>query len=136
MIKKVSEQTVPKELRNIFVAKPKVAEAWKGLTPIARRDFVTWIEGAKQEETRLRRIEVTSSKLLAGERRPCCYAVVPMNLYKALGANLKAKATWKDLSPDERRDFVAWVDEANNSAMKGIRIEEVCAMLAKGKKQP
>ena len=136
MIKKTSELTVPKELRKIFVTKPKVAEAWKGLTPIARRDFITWIQGAKQEETRLRRIEVTSSKLLAGERRPCCYAVVPMNLYKALGANLKAKATWKDLTPDERRDFVAWVEEPKNTAMKGIRIEEVCVMLAKGKRQP
>ncbi len=135
MNKKASELAVPKELRKILAAQPKVKDAWEGLTPIARRDFITWIEGAKKPETRIRRIEVTDSKLLAGERRPCCYAVVPMNLYKALGANLKAKATWKDLTPNERRDVVAWIDEAQNSAMKGIRIEEVCAMLAKGKRQ-
>ncbi len=136
MIKKTLEITVPKELRKILLTKPKVATAWEGLTPIARRDFITWIQGAKQEATRARRIEVTASKLLAGERRPCCYAVVPMNLYKALGANVKAKTTWKDLSPAERRDFVAWVEEAKNPAMKGIRIEEGCLMLAKGKRQP
>lgn len=136
MNKKVSDLRVPVELRKILLAKPKVATAWEGLTPIARRDFITWIQGAKQEATRARRIEVTCSKLLAGERRPCCYAVVPMNLYKALGANPKAKVTWKDLSPDERRDFVAWVEEPKNTAMKGIRIEEACVMLAKGRRQP
>ena len=30
--------------------------------------------------------------LVSGKRRPCCYAIVPMNLYKALAANPKAKA--------------------------------------------
>ncbi len=130
------ELKVPSDLRKVLTSTSKVEELWKDLTPIARRDFITWIEGAKQPETRARRIEVTRSKLIKGDRRPCCYAVVPMNLYKALGTNPKAKATWKDLSPTERRDFVAYIEEAKNPAMKGVLIEEICAKLSAGKRRP
>lgn len=133
-MKKESELTMPEDLRNAITDKQAVARLWKDITPIARRDFVTWIISVKQPETRKRRIEVTCSKLLAGKRRPCCYAVVPMNLYKALGANPKAKATWSALTSDERRDIVASLDKAKNTAMRGILIDEICTKLAIGKK--
>jgi hypothetical protein len=31
------------------------------------------VEDAKQKETRAKRIKVMRSKMLAGERRPCCW---------------------------------------------------------------
>ncbi len=129
-------EKVPADLKKALSAKPSVEAKWKDLTPIGRRDFITWIEGAKQPKTRKRRIEVTRSKLLSGQRRPCCYAVVPMNLYKALGTSPKAKATWKTLTPDARRDFVAWIDEAKDSDTKGLRIDKTCVLLAAGKRRP
>ncbi len=131
---KESESKVPKDLHKALAASPKAKAQWSDLTPIARRDFITWIEGPKQAETRRRRIEVTCSKLAAGKRRPCCYALVPMNLYKALGTSPKAKATWSDLTPTERRDFVDWIDFAKESKMHTQRIEKVCTMLASGKR--
>ncbi len=136
MIGKEPEIKIPADLQKALKASPKVEALWKDLTPIARRDFITWIEGAKQSETRARRIEVTKSKLSAGQRRPCCYAVVPMNLYKALGKDLKAKATWKDLSPTERRDYVAWIDEAKDKGEHALRIEKALIMLSKGRRHP
>ncbi len=131
-----SETKVPADLKKALSSTREVWALWKDLTPIARRDFITWIEGAKQLDTRKRRIGIAESKLLAGDRRPCCYAVVPMNLYKALGAAPKAKAVWSTLTPDERRDFVSWIEEAENKTVKGIRIEETCSMLASCKRQP
>lgn len=130
------EEPIPADLRKALQVKPQIEALWKDLTPISRRDFITWVQGAKKPETRTRRIEVTCSKLAKGERRPCCYAVVPMNLYKALGLNLKAKVTWKDLSPDERRDFVKWVEEPKDSEKRGIRIDKACSILATGKRHP
>ncbi len=53
---KESESKVPADLQKALVAKPSVETQWKDLTPVARRDFITWIEGAKQPETRTRRI--------------------------------------------------------------------------------
>jgi uncharacterized protein YdeI (YjbR/CyaY-like superfamily) len=129
-------EKIPPNLNKALAASPKAKATWVSLTPIGRRDFISWIEGAKKEETRKRRVEVAISKLLSGERRPCCYAVVPMNLYRALGEDLKAKATWKTLTPDERRDFSAWVEEGKDQEDKNDRVEEVCEMLVAGKKRP
>jgi uncharacterized protein YdeI (YjbR/CyaY-like superfamily) len=114
-----------------------MAEAqWKDLTPIARRDFISWIDSAKQLETRRRRIEKACSMLAAGKRRPCCYSIVSFNLYKALAAAPKAKVQWSDLNPTERRDFISWMDSAKESEAHKRRIEKACAMLAVGKRQP
>src|ERR1700730_847504 len=91
-----SEPRVPTDLRKVLAASARAKAQWSDLTPIARRDFITWIESAKQPETRKRRVESIPSRLASGKRRPCCYALVPMNLYKAIGSLPKAKAQWKD----------------------------------------
>lgn len=96
------------EAKNLHkaLAKDSAANAqWKSLTPIARRDFLSWIGSAKQEETRARRVEKACSMLAKGKRRPCCYDVVPLGLYNAVNADPTLKARWKKLSPDERRDL-------------------------------
>ena len=65
-----SEPRVPTDLRRALAEAPLVEIVWMGLTPIARRDFIYWIESAKQSETRRRRIEKAGSMLTAGKRRP------------------------------------------------------------------
>lgn len=129
-------QKMPTDLQKALAGNAKAKAQWKTLTPISQRDFISWIEGAKQKETRARRIKVAESKLVSGKRRPCCYAVVPMDLYTALGKIPKAKATWKELTPDERRDFVDWIDKAKESDEKKVRIAKTCTILASGKRQP
>src|SRR5688572_2729040 len=117
------EAKVPADLRNALAANCAAEAAWKDLTPISRRDFISWINGAKQEETRKKRIQRCCENLVKGKRRPCCYAVVPMDLYKVLGADAKAKAQWSDLSANEKRDFSDWVEAAENKEMRKARIE-------------
>ncbi len=133
---KEPEQKVPKDLQKALTVKAEVTAKWNDLTPTARRDFITWIQVAKQPETRTRRIEKAGSMLLSGKRRPCCYAVVPMNFYKALGGTPKAKTVWKDLTSMEKRDFVAWVEKAKDKEEYGNRIMEACVKLASGKRYP
>lgn len=127
---------MPTDLGKAIKGTAKVEAAWHDLTPLARRDFITWVDSAKQAETRARRIEKAASMLLAGKRRPCCYAIVPMNLYKALGEMPKAKAQWGELTPIERRDFVDWVDSIKEKDERALRIVRVCGMLAAGKRRP
>ena len=52
---------------------PAVFELWEHLTPLGRNEFICWVEDAKQESTRARRIRRTQEELLAGQRRPCCW---------------------------------------------------------------
>lgn len=129
-------ERIPTDLRKVLVAAPSALVIWESLTPIARRDFVSWIESAKQPETRKRRVESVPSRLASGKRRPCCYALVPMNLYAALGADRKAKGAWKELSPDERRDFIDWVESAQKPEARDERIMKACILLVSGKRHP
>ena len=130
------ELRVPTDLRKALAAAPMAKAQWSDLTPIARRDFISWIESAKQPETRRRRIERACSMLAAGKRRPCCYSIVSFDLYTALNATPKAKAQWSDLTPIERRDFISWMDSAKQPEAHRRRIEKACAMLAAGKRRP
>jgi len=127
---------VPADLRKALAAAPTAQAAWDNLTPISRRDFISWITEAKQAETRERRIERCCENLVKGKRRPCCYAVVPMDLYRALGSDPKAKSHWGDLSASEKRDFSDWVESSDNKEMRRGRVQESCALLRAGKRQP
>ena len=131
-----SEPGVPADLRKALTAAPKAKAQWTDLTPIARRDFISWIDSAKQPETHKRRIEKACSMLAAGKRRPCCYSIVSFNLYKALAAAPRARAQWGNLTPIARRDFISWIDSAKQPEAHKRRIEKACVMLAAGKRRP
>lgn len=50
-----------------------VIDIWEGLTPIGRNEFICWVEDAKQEKTRAKRILRAVEELLEGKKRPCCW---------------------------------------------------------------
>ena len=131
-----SEPRVPTDLHKALAATAVAKAQWRNLTSIARRDFISWIDSAKQSETRRRRIKKACSMLAAGKRRPCCYSIVSFNLYTALAATANAKAQWSDLTPIERRDFISWMDSAKQPEAHRRRIEKACVMLAAGKRRP
>jgi uncharacterized protein YdeI (YjbR/CyaY-like superfamily) len=133
--KKELNLTIPPDLSKSLADHPKARAQWIILTPLAQRDFITWINGAKQPETRKRRIEKTWSVLTAGKRRPCCYSIIPVNFYKVLRVYPKAKAQWGNLTSTERRDLVEWIETANNSIENNKRMEKACALLVAGKRR-
>jgi uncharacterized protein YdeI (YjbR/CyaY-like superfamily) len=64
---------LPSDLRAVLVANPTALHAWKDITPLARNEFICWVEDAKQPSTRERRIRRTKEELEDGMRRPCCW---------------------------------------------------------------
>lgn len=65
---------LPADVRKILSAESKVHSVWEDITPLARNEWICWIISAKKLETRDRRIRIMSENLLAGKRRPCCWA--------------------------------------------------------------
>ena len=63
-----SEPRVPTDLRKALAATPMAKAQWRDLTPIARRDFISWIDSAKQPEKLIRRIEKACVMLAAVKR--------------------------------------------------------------------
>ena len=64
---------LPADLRKALIANPTALDAWKDITPLARNEFICWVEDAKQQMTRERRIRRTQEELEEGQRRPCCW---------------------------------------------------------------
>ncbi len=64
---------VPKDLREALILDDTVRELWNKLTPLGRNEFICWVEDAKQEKTRERRITRTIEEMQEGKRRPCCW---------------------------------------------------------------
>jgi len=124
------------DLRDMLAANPDAARRWDELTPLGRRDFLSWVDAAKKPETRARRIESIPSRLASGKRRPCCYAVVPLDLHTALNNDPPAKATWKNLTADEKRDFADWVASASGKQERAARSARAAALIGAGRKSP
>jgi hypothetical protein len=68
------EPMVPADLRSALAAAPQqIQDLWKAVTPMARWEWVRWINATQNADTRKRRVEVTISKMQSGKRRPCCF---------------------------------------------------------------
>jgi uncharacterized protein YdeI (YjbR/CyaY-like superfamily) len=68
---------VPADLRKMLTAEPSALAVWQNITPLARNEWICWVESAKKPETRSRRIERARENLLDGKRRPCCWPGCP-----------------------------------------------------------
>ncbi len=64
---------LPEDLIKALTASSKITGLWEAISDIARNEFICWVEDAKQEKTRARRIDRTVEELLDGQKRPCCW---------------------------------------------------------------
>ena len=68
------EPTVPGDLQAALAAAPEeIQELWKDITPMARWEWVRWVNATRNPGTRQRRVEVSIAKMQSGKRRPCCF---------------------------------------------------------------
>lgn len=65
---------LPKDLKDALLSENNAILAWNDITPLARNEWICWVESAKLAETRIHRIKRTSVQLSEGKRRPCCWA--------------------------------------------------------------
>jgi hypothetical protein len=89
---KISGGTVhnmPADLRKALLADKKVHALWEDITPLARNEYICWVENCKMAETRNRRIVRTKEELLEGKRRPCCWVGCIHRPNKALSPTMQ-----------------------------------------------
>jgi len=68
------EPEVPDDLATALSEAPaKIQDVWEDITPMARWEWVRWVNATKNPATRERRVEVSISKMDNGKRRPCCF---------------------------------------------------------------
>ena len=68
------EPNVPQDFETALATAPqKIQDLWNDITPMARWEWVRWVNATKNPDTRRRRVEVSISKMDSGKRRPCCF---------------------------------------------------------------
>lgn len=67
------EPRIPADLDAALADAPDIAGVWEDITPMARWEWVRWVNSTKNPGTRARRVEVSISKMRSGKRRPCCF---------------------------------------------------------------
>lgn len=68
------EPEVPADIAQALGSAPdKVKGKWQDITPMARWEWIRWVNSTGNEGTRAIRIEKTISKLNGTHRRPCCF---------------------------------------------------------------
>lgn len=68
------EPDVPPDLAAALAGAPdRIQEIWDDITPMARWEWVRWVQATQNPDTRQRRVEVSLSKMDHGKRRPCCF---------------------------------------------------------------
>ncbi|AQP44660.1 YdeI/OmpD-associated family protein [Tessaracoccus flavus] len=65
---------MPEDLSDALAEAPlEIREMWADLTPMARWEWVRWVQVTRNPETRRRRVLASISKMNSGKRRPCCF---------------------------------------------------------------
>lgn len=72
-VKDWPEPEVPADLKKALADDAEISEMWKDITPMARWEWVRWVNSTNNADTRKRRVEVTIGKMHNGKRRPCCF---------------------------------------------------------------
>lgn len=74
LVQEWPEPDVPDDLAAALADAPgMVRDTWDDITPMARWEWVRWVQATRNPDTRHRRVEVSISKLDGGNRRPCCF---------------------------------------------------------------
>ncbi len=67
------EPELPDDFQAALSEATDLHDTWAGITPMARWEWVRWVNATRNADTRERRIEVSLSKMRSGKRRPCCF---------------------------------------------------------------
>ncbi len=74
LVKNGTEHNTPDDLKRELISDKSLLERWDDLTPLARNEWICWTITCKKPETRANHINRIKTELLAGKRRPFCWA--------------------------------------------------------------
>src|SRR5690606_18923894 len=81
---------LPDDMRQSILKSPQTVEIWNSLTALGRNEYICWVESAKQQSTRERRIQRANQEMLDGLRRPCCWIGCIHRPDKAISPSVQA----------------------------------------------
>lgn len=77
------------DLRKALTADKTALAKWEDITPLARNEWICWVESVKKPETRREHVERVPKQLKEGKRRPCCWIGCIHRTDKAISPSVK-----------------------------------------------
>ena len=74
MAKTKLPHSIPNYLNKILKQDVAFLHTWQNVTPLAQNEWICWLENAKREDTREKRLLRTYEEIKNGKKRPCCWA--------------------------------------------------------------
>ncbi len=84
---------VPRDLEKVLLKNSEARATWEDITPLARNEFLCWLENATLNETKNRRLKRAEEDLAKGKRRPCCWIGCIHRTDKAISPSVKGILT-------------------------------------------
>ena len=63
---------LPQDLKKALTADKGALAKWEDITPLARNEWICWVESVKTPQIRQQHVERAVADLKGGKRRPCC----------------------------------------------------------------
>src|SRR5436305_8225987 len=64
---------LPPDLKKALTGAKAALAQWEDITPLARNEWICWVESVKTPEIRQQHVERAVADLQSGKRRPCCW---------------------------------------------------------------
>ena len=80
---------LPEDFGDAIRAAPDALATWEDITPLARNEWICWVEYVKKADTRKEHVERVPEQLKEGDRRPCCWVGCMHRTDKALSRTQK-----------------------------------------------
>lgn len=80
---------VPADLQKALLSNSRALAAWEDITPLARNEWICWVQSVKKQETRREHVTRAMTELKEGKRRPCCWYGCIHRTDKAISASVR-----------------------------------------------
>jgi hypothetical protein len=64
---------LPPDLKKALAGDKAARATWEDITPLARNEWICWVESVKTPQIRQEHVERCVADLKGGKRRPCCW---------------------------------------------------------------
>jgi uncharacterized protein YdeI (YjbR/CyaY-like superfamily) len=68
---------LPPDLEAVLRSDAAALAKWEDITPLARNEWICWVESVKKPETRAHHVWRLQNEIKEGKRRPCCWPGCP-----------------------------------------------------------
>jgi len=80
---------LPPDLKKALLADKAALAKWEDITPLARNEWICWVESVKTPEIRQEHVVRVGADLKKGKRRPCCWIGCVHRTDKPMSASQK-----------------------------------------------